>query len=430
MQNDFYYVYSVHPQQNGEVKRRLLGRFAVWNDHLYILEDHFGYLEGHLGDEGWITGNVHRAIESLGASQYIDLVTKRDMTSGSRTDLVRPLDEGEPVRTDGGFEFSGADQGPEESTAFDFHRGGAEQPERLEVRGDKLYLNGAELDDAEADHVLSMLSDKSATIRIPQVAGPQAAVAKAEKEFESLAKIEPHLSDALGHVREAVKGGYIPKEALAALQKELFVDSMVPGVGNKRAYRDFLSRPKKGVHIRMDGNDFGAINKVHGFEVGDASIHAMGNAIREAMEDSVGTKNGKVFRIGGDEFHAYVPNHEHAAQFARAVHQKLGEIPAIGGTHNLSLSVGFGTHPEHAEQALIQAKLAKKAIGYKPGRAKTHVHSLLPGFEGPLKTESDRPPLIPPPEPIVAPVSAAPTLPVGQAPVAAPQMGRAFAGTP
>jgi GGDEF domain-containing protein len=161
-------------------------------------------------------------------------------------------------------------------------------------------------------------------------------------------------------------------------------------MGNKKAYADFLGRPKQGVHIRMDGNDFGAINKLHGFETGNQAITAMGGAIREAMDEAVGAKHGKVFRIGGDEFHAFVPSHDHAAQFARAVRQKLEAIPAVGGTHNLSLSMGFGHTPDHAELAMINAKGAKKESYYPVGQAKTHAASQVPGFEGHIPLGPDQ----------------------------------------
>jgi diguanylate cyclase (GGDEF)-like protein len=162
---------------------------------------------------------------------------------------------------------------------------------------------------------------------------------------------------------------------------------MIPSMGNKVAHKDFLSRPRKGVFVHLDLNDFGSINKQHGHPVGDQAIVASGNAIRSAMNEAVGKKNGKLFRIGGDEFVAHVPSHEHAAQFLRNLRGQLDSIPAIRGTHRLSTSAGIGHTPEHAEQALMQAKGAKKAMGYLPGQAKTHAASMIPGKEGVIPVE-------------------------------------------
>ena len=177
----------------------------------------------------------------------------------------------------------------------------------------------------------------------------------------------------------------------------------------------------------MDGNDFGAINKIHGFETGNKAISAMGGAIREAMDEAVGRAQGKVFRIGGDEFHAFVPSHEHAAQFARSVRQKLEAIPAVGGTHNLSLSLGFGHTPDHAELAMINAKGAKKAALYMIGKAKTHAASQVPGYEGQIPTGGDQLPLkpLPPPEPKPVPVQVVqPEQPSAPAKTATPALGK------
>jgi diguanylate cyclase (GGDEF)-like protein len=214
--------------------------------------------------------------------------------------------------------------------------------------------------------------------------------------MEALAKkIDGGLSSALGAMREHVKSGALAPEHFKRITQEIFTDPMT-GMGNRKAYADFLSRPRVGVHLRIDGNDFGSINKQHGFEVGDSAISSMGRAIREALHQSVGKKYAKSFRLGGDEFHVHVPDARSAARFARAVREKLESIAPIGGTHNLSLSVGMGQTPAHAEQALIHAKTAKKTAGQPTGQARTHVHSLVPGAEGPIPVDAVKPVVAPP----------------------------------
>jgi GGDEF domain-containing protein len=152
----------------------------------------------------------------------------------------------------------------------------------------------------------------------------------------------------------------------------------------------------------MDGNDFSKINNSFGHAAGDSAIKAFGTAAREAMDETVGTKNGKLFRNGGDEFVAHVPSHEHAAQFSRALSEKLHALAPIGGTHKLSMSFGFGPDPHTADKALYEAKKQKIAapgalrqVGqklgiagdkrqFKVGQVPNLAHSLMPGHEGPM----------------------------------------------
>jgi GGDEF domain-containing protein len=209
-------------------------------------------------------------------------------------------------------------------------------------------------------------------------------------------KIDPGLATALGAMRSQVKAGAIDPEHFKRITSEIFTDPMT-GMGNKKAYADFLTRPRPGVHVRIDGNDFGDINKVHGFEAGDGAIKAMGTAIREALHGTVGKARAKSYRLGGDEFHLHVPDVRSASRFARAVREKLESIAPVGGTHGLSLSMGFGHDPTTAEMALINAKTAKKTTGYKPGQARTHAHSLVPGAEGAIPVENTVKPALAPP---------------------------------
>jgi GGDEF domain-containing protein len=209
-------------------------------------------------------------------------------------------------------------------------------------------------------------------------------------------KIEDGLSTALGAVRAQVKAGVLDPEHFKRITREIFTDPMT-GMGNKKAYSDFLSRPRPGVHVRIDGNDFGSINKAHGFEAGDGAIRSMGTAIREALQQVVGKKYAKSYRLGGDEFHLHVPDARSAARFARAVREKLEAVAPIGGTHGLSLSIGMGDDPVTAEKALIQAKTSKKLAGYKEGQARTHVHSMIPGAEGAIPVENTVKPALAPP---------------------------------
>ena len=205
-----------------------------------------------------------------------------------------------------------------------------------------------------------------------------------KKHEVPLAKIEPELAQHLKALRSAA-----PASA-KYVSDTLFHDTMVPTVGNKLAWNDFSSRPRKsGVHVMIDGNDFGSINKQWGQSAGDDAIKAMFGALSSASR----TFKGKLFRVGGDEGRAYFEKPEHAYAFVRAARQNLEALPPLQGQHHHSVSIGLGTTPETAEQALIEAKHAKKAGNYAPGHAQTHAHSLLPGSAGPVnvKPPSDIP---------------------------------------
>lgn len=382
---NLYLICQIHPHGQ-DLHTSVVGKFYLDKDHFEVLEDHVGWLE-ELSRKS--PAEASSVIWRLANSMYYKVVSAEDIRQGKHPELIPETSVP-------------ASAGPE--SRFEYHRMGVPEAQLLEFHEGKAYLDGHPLSQEELQQMLDNVQAGHATLGYKQA--EQDSLEKAEDFFMTLAKVEPKLDAALAGLRQAVKDGHVHPDVLKHLTNEIFTDSMVKGMGNKKAYLDFLSRPKAGVHVRMDGNDFGGINKVHGFETGNKAISAMGAAIREAMDEAVGRAHGKVFRIGGDEFHAFVPSHEHAAHFARTVRNKLEAIPAVGGTHNLSLSLGFGHTPDHAELALINAKGAKKAAGYTPGQAKTHAASQVPGFEGHIPTGSDQLPLkpLPAPEPKPVPV--------------------------
>lgn len=373
---NIYYVFRTHPFGDDELHRFLIGKFVLTPNHFEVLEDHTGLLS-RIGKK---PAKIAESINSIAHSTYYEVVNYEDMRNGKHPELIREL-EPDPE-----------DLGPE--SKFEYHRQGMAEPQTLEFLGGQAYLDGYQLSEQELQVLYTNVQNGSATLSYKD----QEPIEKTEELFMDLSKAAPHLDQALQSLRQAVKAGHVDPSVLRTLSGEIFSDSMVKRVGNKKAYDDFLARPKNGVHVRMDANDFGQINKIHGFETGNKAIQALGGAMREAMDESVGSKHGKLFRIGGDEFHAFVPSHEHAAAFARNLRSKLETVPSIGGTHNLSVSLGIGQTPEHAELGTIEAKKAKKLAGYQPGQAKTHAHSMMPGAEGPVPVGEGLPLRPPPPE--------------------------------
>jgi hypothetical protein len=129
--------------------------------------------------------------------------------------------------------------------------------------------------------------------------------------------------------------------------------------------------------------------------------------MREAMDETVGSENGKLFRVGGDEFTAHVPSHEHAAQFARSFRSKLEAMAPLGGIHRMGAALGIGHTPDVADVALNQAQSHKRADmpQLHPGQDERlmqppqalYAHSLYSGREGAVPTGMTRKPIVPPP---------------------------------
>lgn len=391
---DIYLVLKLHPFANGDMHYTIAGKFVLTEGLFCVLEDHCGWLselEGKTPDE------IYKFIYHMRRGMYYKVMSLEEYRQGMCPDFLPPVQIAEMAPSITRFAYR--------------HATGQEQ--NLDFQGDKAFLDDFELSPEEIKVLLDNAHAGNATVFMKT---------EPEEVFMSLYKIEPSLQQALAALHEAAKNGHIDQRHVKALQREMFTDSMVPGVGNKKSYADFLSRPKNGVYIHMDGNDFGQINKKHGFETGNKAIGAFGNAMRSAMDETVGRAQGKLHRAGGDEFMAFVPTHEDAAHFAAKLREKLDAVPPLGGTHKLSVSMGFGHTPDHAEHALINAKGAKKASGAAPGEAKSFAHSNVPGFEGPVPVSPDQLPLVAPPKteaaPAVAPAAPPKAAPQKQAPTA------------
>lgn len=384
---DIFHVYRLTHTPDGGMHRQLAGRFAFMPDgDVAVLEDYFGLL-GSL--DGPVDERKQRFIASLGHSAYTEVCRAGDLQDGSRPEMLPEVQLG-PAS---GNAIEGAPVAPgaipTPPPVWDYHRPGMEAPACLEWHRPtgRALLNGQTLSEEELTQLLQNLEDGTATLRyrgtsaLPGVAKMEAALVGAQP----LEKVED-LFGVLQKLKSMVGSGALRPEELQALHQGLYEDPMVPAVGNKRAYKDFLTRPREGVHVMMDANRFKAINDDLGHEVGDKAIAALGGAMRSAMDETVGRKDGKLFRFGGDEFAAHLPTYEHAAHFGRALRARLEAIPALAGTHRLSVSMGLGHNPETADQALQHAKGAAHAAA--PHHEAVHAHSLVPGQEGAIPGRS------------------------------------------
>jgi GGDEF domain-containing protein len=390
--DNIFNVYSLADHKDG-LHNRLLGRVVATPSRFHVLSDY----EGALGDlHGPATPRRRRNFESLRSGSHSRVVSLADIHAGRHPELIPEMKMEAPAE---------APEGPHESW-FRVERQDLEKPLFVNFRDGKAHMHGQPLSTVEAQGLLDDAKSGRARIRHHR---PEEQVAKAEAGFEDLVKLEPNLQNALDAIGAAVKAGHVDPAHEQALHRAIFYDPMVPGARNKSSFQEEINQPRApgGVHVMLDGNDFGSINKVHGHAAGDAAIRAMGGAVRGALDEAVGPEHKDLWRFGGDEFAAWLPSHEHANRFLRTLRGKLEAIPAVGGTHNLSMSAGVGNTHQEADQALnTHAKAAKKLAGYLPGQARMHVHSLVPGHEGEIPLDPEVP-KAPPPAP-VPPQSSAP----------------------
>ena len=410
------HVYTYRAGPDNKIRRHPSGRFLTAGNHLNMLEDYHGDLNKGLS-EGPMDEHKVQQIKNLAGSNRHEVVPYSDMLSGKRPELL-PTPEA-PTKP---------------AASFDYHRLDATTPDHLEFKNKIAHLNGHPLNEEQVQSLFRHAQNGHAKIRYRQDVSES--VQKMEAAFTSLFKADEGQANgvhqALGKLDELVRAGHLDPAHAQALRSHAFVDPMT-GTGNKFAYSDFLSRHggNDGVHMVMDGNDFKSVNDKFGHETGDRAIKSFGEAMRGAMADTNGV--GKLFRIGGDEFAAHMPTHEHAAVFARALNNRLSKMTPIQGTHRLSMSMGLGPTPEHADKALYEAKKQKlhPSTGqpmYEKGTAPNMAHSLMPGFEGAVPLDQSQLQVNPPPAAPVRQEEPAQVIhtPPGSAPAAAP--GSAQAG--
>jgi diguanylate cyclase (GGDEF)-like protein len=420
-----HHVYAHIPGPDLKINRHPTGRFLTAGNHVHILEDYHGHLKGALS-EGPIDHWKTQQIENLRNSHKLEVVPLSDIRSGTRPELWQhPQVQAQQARP----------------KAFEYLRQGQEKADHLEYINGQAHLNGHPLDREQTQALLHHVKNGHAVVRYKEARG--AAIQKMELVITELMKGEDpahaaRVHEALGKLDELVKAGHLEPHHAEALRQHAFKDPMTGHVmGNKFAYTDFKNRSeaKGGIHLAMDGNDFKSVNDKFGHETGDQAIKAMGTAMREAMDETVGPEQGKLFRVGGDEFAAHVPTHEHAAAFSRALRNKLEAITPIQGTHRLSMGIGLGVSPEHADKALYEAKKQKyipegmtnpdsrKWVSkYTHGETPSLAHSLVPGFEGPVPLDHQQLTVKPPPAPQPLAEAPAPAIhtPPGSAPAQAP----------
>lgn len=392
LDNSIYQAY-LQVDRDGKRSNHPAGRFLIHDSRLHHLEDYYGHL-AHI-PEGLVDDYTMARIAS--PPPGVRIASRDHIRAGYHLDLI-PEEELQPLPQEG-MPPALAKPAPRPPSVWHYHRAGHDQPHVLEANAGKFSLDGNPLGDDEVATILENVKNKSARIRYAKQSPPQP-MAKSEslRKDDYARAVDAHkrlsrLESLAGDDEEA-------KADVAALRQHVFTDPMT-GLGNKLAYAHFNGTPRAGVHLGIDLNHFKSINDTFGHHHGDEAIKAFGNAVRDTLNEVAppGENGGSGHRVGGDEFHVHLPSHEHAAHFAHALRGKLEAIPAVGGTHRLSASIGVGADPHMADAALYEAKRQKTTpAGPHTPSTIPHVlfHSLHPGHEGPMVHDAPAPPTLPP----------------------------------
>jgi diguanylate cyclase (GGDEF)-like protein len=304
-------------------------------------------------------------------------VSQNDYEQGHHPDMIPVQDLGEPVQMEGDPVADGeeVEVAPNNKVAlkppsvFEYQKVGFETPHIVEFYNGQATMNGHLLTPEELARIHQNVRNGTATLKYrPQALESFLQMQKSEQAFKALAKADPSAGMVLPQLDA-------PPEARVE-RPEHHIDRMT-GLGNLGAFAQFMALAQPGAHVRIDANDTSGINQAHGFEVGSKAIKAIADAVKSFLP-----KDGNAFRIGGDEFHAHLPTHDHALQFVRDIRNALSDMPAIGGTHKISVSMGIGSSPDEAEKGLHKAKSQKHSQNYQKGQAETHVYNHVPGQEG------------------------------------------------
>ena len=349
---DTFLVYSLHPDlKRMKVHPRLVGKYLLHDGIIHVVEDHDGILDGL--DEQPLAQNQSR-IQSLMNSHYY-LVDKKKPPD----DHKEVNDWENEVFSDSDAADGGEVEKPSRDGVFHYHREGYNVPRVLEAKSGNLTLDGK---DVSREEVQVMIDNaKKGAAKITYVKPPAFAEFR-KTAAEASAPAAP--GDEGGHLGALSRAQLLlSKEDYDALRNAIYQDEMIPSLGNKKAHNDFLATPQAqgGVHVMLDGDGMKAINDVHGHQAGDEAIRSLGNALRSAIDKTVGQENAKAHRFGGDEFYFWTKTPEHAHTVLRQLHENLANLPDIGGTHKVGFSAGIGENRQIADAALAHAKDQKKA---------------------------------------------------------------------
>lgn len=357
---DIYNIYS--HTLNPIPQDRFLGRVLLSPEKSFILEDSYGMLTHIFNNE-----DANTTLTQLKKLAMNPLFTVKTNTQLSQKEV--------PV-------LESADT-PIVERKWLYTAPGKPEPQTLLLIDNKYILDGRPLDSNGVAEITSNL--ESGQGQLKALSSLKKALPTKETKHEPKVP-STHPEDILTHLEGLVGKHGIEQSHVDSLRNEIFKDPMT-GLGNRKAWEQFSSKQKPGVYASLDLNNMKDINLKHGHLGGDEAIRGFGQAMRQAG-DTVGQEYMKLHHISGDEFIAHAPTHEHMHNFVQNLHQNLKNLPPVGGTHQISGSVGLGNNYATADKALYAAKDAKIAHQSKgtsmPETTPSFAHSLVPGHEGPV----------------------------------------------
>jgi diguanylate cyclase (GGDEF)-like protein len=204
-------------------------------------------------------------------------------------------------------------------------------------------------------------------------------------------------------------------------EQQIFMD---PGTRlfNKKAYARHQEQKKGWTHLVIDLSHFKSVNDTLGHESGEAALQGIAGLLHSAGSTAkLNKRDFLVHRYGGDEFVVMFKTPLHAALFARAFRDGLDKLrwgrakpqpgqegDADGSSIQASATMGIGRNFHEADVAAAIAKSRKNQrvsehltsihpdfqnnaradllrTGQIGGKSLVEIHSLLPGFDGPME---------------------------------------------
>lgn len=166
---------------------------------------------------------------------------------------------------------------------------------------------------------------------------------------------------AFQELKRAIECGQVSAQVEKVFRRLVFSDKMIPCIGNKYAFEEFLNKQKVGLYCVIDINSFKQVNDLFGHSVGDEVIVKVGKAIRAASIERYKLTGcrAKVFRVGGDEFVVFLDSAEDYQLFFQVLHNHISSLEYVAEQYKLSVSLGCGSSYEMADSFLLKAKEIK-----------------------------------------------------------------------
>jgi len=132
----FYRLFGLSYTQ-GQLQRRYLGRFAIHNGHLQVLESRGQTLHEMLPD-GEVDETLQHRLQNMAQSPYFQLINEQSLHEGHYPDLIPEMDlgEGQP------------------DAIYSLQEPG-QTPQHLEIWGETAILDGRRLTPHELDALMA-----------------------------------------------------------------------------------------------------------------------------------------------------------------------------------------------------------------------------------------------------------------------------------